>query len=294
MHADSNLHILFSSSKAIAHPLCIMQQLPTSSLKFKLHALDSQVSSFQIEELAAKMVRWEDFAPFFELSEAEQEEIRMDNERNYRAQKRDALYAWRDKCGRAATYRSFLNEVERVNKHSLTETESSSVLETFRRYLVECYALAPHPSQNSWPFSHDAAYIDLPLFEAPITEGPGNEQSAQPQKSVKLNEIFLTGSRRAKRKVVLLEGVAGCGKTTLTWHAYQRWAKGTLFEMFPLLIHVLIEDLEIRSATSLADIIPHPCKKIRKKVATEIAERHGKGVCFLLDGLDELPTYTRR
>ncbi len=42
-------------------------------------ALDSQVSSLQIEQLAAKMVRWEDFAPFFELSEAEQEEISRKN-----------------------------------------------------------------------------------------------------------------------------------------------------------------------------------------------------------------------
>ncbi len=59
-------------------------------------ALDSQVSSLQIEQLVVKMVRWEDFAPFFELSEAEQEEIRRNNERNYQQQKRAALYKWRE------------------------------------------------------------------------------------------------------------------------------------------------------------------------------------------------------
>ncbi len=36
-------------------------------------ALDSQVSDLQIAELATKMVRWEEFAPFFGLSEAEHE-----------------------------------------------------------------------------------------------------------------------------------------------------------------------------------------------------------------------------
>ncbi len=96
-------------------------------------ALDSQVSDGQIAELAAKMVRWEDFAPFFGLSEAEQEEIRRNNERNYRLQKRAALYAWKDKNGRKATYRSFLSEVDRVNKRLSMENESASVLEKFRQ-----------------------------------------------------------------------------------------------------------------------------------------------------------------
>ncbi len=258
-------------------------------------ALDSQVSSLQIEQLVEKMVRWEDFAPFFELSEAEQEEICRNNERNYRAQKRDALNAWRDKCGRAATYRSFLDEVARVNKHSLAETESTGTLASFRRYLVECYAVSSHPSQVSWPFSHDAAYVDLPLFEASIAKGkPENEPGSQPQKMIKLNEIFLADSHQAKRKVVLLEGVAGCGKTTLTWHAYQKWAEGKLFQMFPLLIHVPLEDPVIRSATCLADIIPHSSKEMREAVAKEITGQHGKGVCFLLDGWDELPPDVRR
>ncbi len=55
-----------------------------------------------------------------------------------------------------------------------------------------------------------------------------------------------------------------------------------------------LEDPVIRSATCLADIIPHPSKMMRKKIATEIASQHGNGVCFLLDGWDELPSPTQR
>ncbi len=239
-----------------------------------------------------KMVRWEDYAPFLKLSEAEQEEICRENERNYRAQKRDALRVWRDKCGRAATYRSFLNEVERVNKRSSAKTKSTGAFETFRRYLVECDAVASHPSQDSWPFSQDAAYVDLPLFEVSTTQS-GSEQSAQPLRPVELSDIFLTGSHMAKRKVVLLEGVAGCGKTTLIWHAYQRWAEEKLFDVFPLLIRVPLDDPDVRSATCLADIIPHPSSEMRKAIAKLISEQHVKGVCFLLDGWDELPPHAR-
>ncbi len=46
--------------------------------------------------------------------------------------------------------------------------------------------------------------------------------------------------------------------------------------MFPLLIHVPLEDPVIRSAMCLADIIPHPSGEMREIVAKAMAKQHGK------------------
>ena len=88
---------------------------------------------------------------------------------------------------------------------------------------------------------------------------------------------------------MLVEGLAGSGKTTLCWYACKEWAAGTLFTDIRLLIHVSCSDTEIQLATNLADLIPHPSKDRCEDVARAIADVRGKGVCFLFDGCDEAP-----
>ncbi len=117
----------------------------------------------------------------------------------------------------------------------------------------------------------------------------GLKQEGQPLKLVELSKVLPSVNLKAKRNVVLLEGVAGCGKSTLLCHACQDWAQGRLFQQFSLLIHVSLEDPDIRSATCSADIIPHSSPEMREGVAKAIAKKHGKRVCFLLDGWDEAP-----
>ena len=49
-------------------------------------------------------------------------------------------------------------------------------------------------------------------------------------KQVALKSLFSAGDSKGKRKVILIEGVAGAGKTTLSWHAHKEWAEGKLFK----------------------------------------------------------------
>ena len=86
-----------------------------------------------------------------------------------------------------------------------------------------------------------------------------------------------------ERKLILIEGPAGCGNTTLTWHACHEWAAGRLFPEVNLLICLSLDDPSLHSAKSLADLIPHKYKKMREDVANEIDKLLGKGVCFLVD-----------
>ena len=86
------------------------------------------------------------------------------------------------------------------------------------------------------------------------------------------------------------EGIAGSGKTTLSWHMSREWAHKRLLEQFQILIYLQLNDPQVQSATHFSDIIPYPDKILQQQIASEILDRQGLGVCFLLDGLDEAPT----
>ena len=231
----------------------------------------------------------------------------MDYQGRYGLQKRQALRKWQSKVGRGrkgATYRNLITALcsvkevdmaEKIVRDLLTKPEKTAtsatdhVLETFRKYLVDCYTTEQHPAETQWPFSRLSSYIDLTLVQAPDTQTPPSEQEerAQPLKEVQLTELFHVGSHLASRKVVLIEGPAGCGKTTLSWHACREWAADRLFQQVSLLIYVSLEDDTLLSSKGLPDIIPHGSSELREAVAKRIYEQGGKGVCFLFDAWDE-------
>ena len=273
--------------------------------------LDSPITDLHIAELASDLKNWEELAPHLHLTEAEEEEIRMNYQNRYGLQKREALRKWKHELGKRATYRALITALCLVHQGEMAEKvkqlaikpenpdTANHILKTFREYLVDCYTETPHPSSMQWPFSRISSYVDLALFEAPhldvhlpqVSSTGEQEEKVKPKplKEVQLEGLFHVGSHQAKRKVVLIEGPAGCGKTTLSWHACREWAAGRLFQQSSLLIHVSLEDPAVHKAQCLADLIPCESSEMREAVAKAIFEQRGKGVCFLLDGWDEAP-----
>ena len=264
--------------------------------------LDSQVSDYHIAEIANDLVEWEDLSPFLDLTDSEQKEILEDFQGRYNLQKRQALRVWRWKNGDKATYRALISICCSQGLVQLAETivsyigadqrpRSSQILDTFHRYLLDCYVDSPHPSRKQWPgnklpMRSSTTFLDLNLLEAPLHEcnSPGNNFKEVTLKSV------LSKKDEQKRVIVYFEGIAGSGKTTLSWYACREWAKKKLLGDFQLLIHLQLTDPQVQSATCLPDIIPYPDKKLRQEIASTIVDCKGRGVCFLLDGLDEAPT----
>ena len=260
----------------------IIQSLPKERL-------DSQVSEEHIAEIARQMERWEVYMPYLLGENAKAVEIEIKhNQRNYGLQKREALRKWKQKFGNKATYHQLITVFQQADLAT-----GSSILAEYREHLVSCYAESPHPSCLGWPQEVAKTYIDLPLTEAPQPEQP-NRPDEGPQKKVVLGELFNTEKTGQRREVFLIEGPAGCGKTTLTWHACREWAAGRLFPNVNLLIRLSLDDPSLHSAKSLADLIPHESSKMREDVANEIARLSGKGVCFLVDAWDEAPSSVQR
>ena len=163
--------------------------------------------------------------------------------------------------------------------------ERARVWLNMAKYLRDCYSELPHPSRLQWlaPFTYTSSFVDLDLFDAPLSFA-----EIRPLKPLALKSIFSIGDQTAKRKAVLIEGVAGSGKSTLCWYACREWAASRLFEDFRLLIRVSLSDNDIRYAMELADLIPYPNKEMRYTVAKAIAEEGGRGTCFILDSYDEV------
>ena len=241
------------------------------------------------------------------LTRSKQKEIREDFEA-YNLQKRQALRVWRWKNGDKATYRQLIGVCCGQGKVDLAESivkylgsnqrpRSSQVLnDTFYRYLLDCYSVISHPSIKQWPskaaahISIPQAYFDLILYDAPLNSPssslPVNESCF---KAVTLRDA-LTKSTGANRLLVYFEGIAGSGKTTLSWHACREWGEKQILQHFNLLIHIELSNPKVKEATNLADLIPYPDKALRQIIATEIVDRKGEGICLLLDGLDEAPS----
>ena len=95
------------------------------------------------------------------------------------------------------------------------------------------------------------------------------------------------------RKVVLIDGAPGSGKSTLTVHICQRWSRGELFQEFTIVILVQLRDPVVQKAQTIADLLPCPDFESAQQVAKKITSNYGRGVLWVLDGWDELPSHLR-
>ena len=105
---------------------------------------------------------------------------------------------------------------------------------------------------------------------------------------IKLENIF-SGCNQ-KRKLVLLEGAPGSGKSTLALHICQAWAEGTMFQEYNAVILVRLRDPFIRNASNIADLLPCIDKEMAIKTEIALKVQFGRGVLWVLDGWDELPS----
>ena len=104
---------------------------------------------------------------------------------------------------------------------------------------------------------------------------------------IDLEDIFT--NIEGERKVILIDGAPGSGKTTLAIHITQGWGKGELFQEFTIVILVQLRDPAVQSAKSIADLLPCPDIETAQQIASAIKASNGRGILWVMDGWDELP-----
>ena len=103
--------------------------------------------------------------------------------------------------------------------------------------------------------------------------------------SIELKNLFKLDNRR--RKIILIEGAPGAGKSTLAWHICQKWESGELFQEFKVVVFVQLRDPNIQLAISLFDILSAESESMSQDVLSELQSCKGRDVLFVLDGWDE-------
>ena len=106
---------------------------------------------------------------------------------------------------------------------------------------------------------------------------------------IELKDLF--NNIEGERKVILIDGAPGSGKSTLTVHICQQWGRGELFNEFIVVILVQLRDPKVQSAQTIAELLPTKDVAMAECTAREIIANEGSGVLWILDGFDELPSH---
>ena len=206
-------------------------------------------------------------------------------------------------------FHDFLNTLKLTS--DVTETLWSeyynSVYKQYMDYLKFLYVSIDkkQATPNQWPPSATKKFFRLAMIKtATVRRGYIDDRFVrmtvtgkvddilQEKYPIQLEDIFK--GTVGQRKVILLEGAPGCGKSTLSVYICQQWEKDQLFNQFQLVILIQLRDPAVRNATSLADLLPCPDTITAQEIAARMLANKCYGVLFILDGWDELPHDLRK
>ena len=182
-----------------------------------------------------------------------------------------------------------------------------SVHEQYLDYLKYLYASLDkkQTTSNQWPPSATKKFFRLAMIKtATVRRGYIDDRFVQMTITGKVDDIlqekypiqleYIFKETEGQRKVILLEGAPGCGKSTLSVYICQQWEKGQLFNQFQHVILIRLRDPAVQNANGLADLLPYPDTKTAQQIATRMLANKCQDILFILDGWDELPPNLRK
>ena len=96
------------------------------------------------------------------------------------------------------------------------------------------------------------------------------------------------------KKVILVEGAPGVGKSTFAWEFCRRWEREEIAQQYQLVLLLRLRDERMGRAQTLGDLIYHPSKTVASAVEEELISSLGVNTLIILEGFDELPDTLRR
>ena len=157
----------------------------------------------------------------------------------------------------------------------------------YRNILRGTYQKQPVTDPDHW------LHVAMPFINLTLTERdiPPVRKPLEYYMQGKYNHLSLDevvnsvkeGSR------ILIEGRPGVGKTTLLRHIAKQWAERKYFQNFPLVVLVFLGHTPSSRVTNLDSMLEYHSHGYpdTANVARELGHTGGKGICFLLDALDE-------
>ena len=106
---------------------------------------------------------------------------------------------------------------------------------------------------------------------------------------IDFNEIAANLPATSSKKVILVEGAPGVGKSTFAWEFCRRWERGEIARQYQLVLLLRLREERISNARSLEDLFYHPSGDVCHTVIKELEENFGVNTLIILEGFDELP-----
>ena len=96
-----------------------------------------------------------------------------------------------------------------------------------------------------------------------------------------------------ERRLILVEGAPGVGKSTFAREFCRRWERGEIAQQYQLVLLLRLREERISNAKSLEDLIYHPFKDVAQGVCHDLVHSHDFHALIILEGFDELPDRCR-
>ena len=95
------------------------------------------------------------------------------------------------------------------------------------------------------------------------------------------------------KKIILIEGAPGVGKSTFAWEFCRRWERGEIAQQYQLVLLLRLRDQRMSNAQNLRDLLYHPLREIADAVEKNLIMTAGDKCLVILEGFDELPDACR-
>ena len=106
--------------------------------------------------------------------------------------------------------------------------------------------------------------------------------------------VTATGKKQEEKRVILVEGAPGVGKSTFAWEFCRRWERGEIAQQYQLVLLLRLRDDRMSKAKDLNDLLYHPLKGVSEAVSKELIISHDFHALIILEGYDELPDSCRK
>ena len=178
----------------------------------------------------------------------------------------------------------------------------SSAISHYRAYLKTVYKNSPISPDSKWPPTPSKEYINLAVVEGERCREDyightlqGNiKQVLKNRKEISVMQILEANHDQKQPRLVLMEGAPGIGKSTLAWELCRKWEEFSCMKQYSLVVLLRLREEEVQNITDVSDLFCSYESKDKKSLVEEVLESQGKGVLFLMDGYDELPSHLQR
>ena len=176
-----------------------------------------------------------------------------------------------------------------IATETTVETQLSCHMKTYQEHLKSLYKSLELILSLEMLDCFSTQYINLTMCKGEEDDYPNFMfQRNERCDSVTLVEALNVDGQ--ERKVVLILGGPGMGKSTLAINICKQWAEGSLLQDYDAVVLLLLRDQEVQGAKTIKDLL----QTLNDDLYKEIVNNNGEKVCFIFEGYDELPYHLQK